>query len=495
MTAVLPMPTSASVPTELLIGSQWRAASSGDLFAVEDPATGEVIAQVADGGEADAIAALDAAADAQHAWATLASRDRSDILRRAFQALIARTGEFAALIHREMGKSLPEARDEVGYSAEFLRWFSEEAVRTYGRYAPSPDGRSRVLVTKQPVGPSLLITPWNFPLAMAARKVGAALAAGCTAILKPADLTPLTAALFASVLQDAGLPVGVLNLVQTTRPDEVTRALMADGRLRKVSFTGSTPVGRHILAGAADGVLRTSMELGGNAPFIVFDDADLDLAVAGAVVAKLRNTGQACTAANRFLVHESVVDTFAARLTERMRELPVGPGSHAETYLGPLINQAARVKVQQLVDDAVAGGALLLTGGTPEPGPGYYYPATVLRGVPVGARMQREEIFGPVAAVGTFSDERDAVARANDTEYGLVAYVYTRDLDRGLRMSEQLETGMLGINTGSVANPAAPFGGVKQSGLGREGGAEGIEEYLTTRYIGIAAPDPHRPPL
>ncbi|MGA6128693.1 MULTISPECIES: NAD-dependent succinate-semialdehyde dehydrogenase [unclassified Microbacterium] len=478
----------AAVPTGLLIGGQWRAASTGATIDVHDPSTGEVIAQVADASPEDGLAALDAAAAAQASWAATAPRERGEILRRAFELVTARAEEFALVMTLEMGKPLAESRAEVAYGAEFLRWFSEEAPRISGRYATAPDGRNRLLVTKRPVGPSLLITPWNFPLAMATRKIAPALAAGCTSVLKPAALTPLSALLFAEVLREAGVPDGVVNVIPTSRAGAVTGPLIADPRLRKLSFTGSTEVGRRLIADAAHQVLRVSMELGGNAPFLVFDDADLDAAVEGALLAKLRNGGEACVAANRFLVHESVAAEFSARLIERMARYVNGRGTEPGTTLGPLVDGATRDKVAELVAGAVADGARVALGGRIPSGRGYFYPATVLVDVPHDARILREEIFGPVAPITTFRDEDEAVRLANDSEYGLVCFAYTRDLNRALRLSERLETGMFGINTGLVSNPAAPFGGVKQSGLGREGGLEGIDEYLETTYIGIADP-------
>jgi succinate-semialdehyde dehydrogenase/glutarate-semialdehyde dehydrogenase len=482
-----------AVPTGLLVDGRWRAAASGATFDVVDPATAQTLTAVADAGPEDGLAALDAAVAAQQSWSRTAPRERGEILRRAFDAVIERTEEFALLITLEMGKPLDEARSEVAYAADFLRWFSEEAVRASGRYSTAPDGRSRLLVTKKPVGPCLLITPWNFPLAMATRKVAPALAAGCTAVLKPAELTPLSSALFAHVLIEAGLPDGVLNLVQTTSAGPVTGPLLKDPRLRKLSFTGSTAVGRRLLADAAPNVLRTSMELGGNAPFLVFDDADLEAAVTGAMTAKLRNMGEACTAANRFLVHESVADAFAAMLAARMSALTLGPGTEHGTAIGPLIDERSRSKVHGLVLDALAGGATAVTGGQPVDGPGYFYRPTVLTGVDRAFRVFNEEVFGPVAPITTFRTEDEAVELANATEYGLVAYVFTGDLARGLRMGERIETGMLGLNTGAVSNAAAPFGGVKHSGLGREGGAEGMDEYLSTMYVGV--PDPFLGPL
>ncbi|WP_394941466.1 NAD-dependent succinate-semialdehyde dehydrogenase [Psychromicrobium sp. YIM B11713] len=478
----------AAVPTELLIGGHWRPAASGKTLDVLNPATGEVLLSISDAGPQDAAAALDAAAAAQEAWASTAPRERGEILRRAFEAVTARAEDFALLMTLEMGKPLAEARGEVTYGAEFLRWFSEEAVRSFGRYSIAPDGKSRLLVTKKAVGPCLLITPWNFPLAMATRKIAPAVAAGCTMVLKPAALTPLTSQLFAAVLLEAGLPAGVLNVITTSTAGETTGDLIKDSRLRKLSFTGSTGVGQRLLADASHNVLRTSMELGGNAPFLVFEDADIDAAVAGAMIAKLRNMGEACTAANRFIVHESVAEEFSSKFAARIAELTTGPGIEDSTNVGPLIDEKSRQKVHELVSEAVSDGAVALTGGAPVAGEGYFYRPTVLTGVPEGARILAEEIFGPVAPIITFKDEAEAVRLANNTEYGLVAYVFTRDLNRGFRMGEKLETGMLGLNAGVVSNAAAPFGGVKQSGLGREGGLEGIEEYLYTQYIGIADP-------
>lgn len=478
----------ASVPKGLYVSGQWRPATEGQEFDVEDPATGAVLARVANAGAADALDAMGAASDAQARWGQTAPRERGEILRRAFELVISRAEDIALLITLEMGKPLGEARGEVAYGAEFLRWFSEEAVRCSGRYATAPDGKSRLLVARKPVGPCLLITPWNFPLAMATRKIAPAVAAGCTMVLKPAELTPLTAALFTSIMEEAGLPAGVLNLLPTTDPQAVVAPLISHPALRKLSFTGSTPVGRHLLREASGRVLRTSMELGGNAPFIVFEDADIEAAVAGAMIAKMRNMGEACTAANRFLVHETVADEFTARLAQRMKSLAVGHGAHADSQVGPMIDQKGRSKIDSLVREAVDHGADLLTGGQIIEGPGYFYPPTVIDNVSPDSRIWSEEIFGPVVSITRFTDEAEAMRLANDTEYGLVAYVYTRDLNRGLRMGEQLETGMLGLNAGAISNPAAPFGGVKQSGLGREGGAEGIEEYLVTQYIGIADP-------
>jgi succinate-semialdehyde dehydrogenase / glutarate-semialdehyde dehydrogenase len=478
----------ASVPTGLLINGQWLPAASGKTFDVEDPSTGKVLVSISDAGVEDGAAAMDAAAAAQASWARTAPRERGEILRRAFELVTARAEDFALLMTLEMGKPLAEARGEVAYGAEFLRWFSEEAVRVSGRYSAAPDGKNRILVQKKPVGPCLLITPWNFPLAMATRKIAPAVAAGCTMVLKPANLTPLTSLLFAQVMQEAGLPAGVLNVIQTSTAGAVTGPLIKDDRLRKISFTGSTAVGQSLMREAADKVLRSSMELGGNAPFVVFEDADLDKAVEGAVAAKMRNMGEACTAANRFIVHDSIADAFADKFAAKISALNTARGTEPDSTVGPLIDGKARNGVHALVSDAVANGAIAVTGGAPVDGPGYFYQPTVLKNASADARILKEEIFGPVAPIITFKSEDEAINLANNTEYGLVAYVYTKDLNRGLRVSERIETGMLGLNAGVISNAAAPFGGVKQSGLGREGGFEGIEEYLTTQYVGIADP-------
>ncbi len=478
----------ASVPTGLLINGQWRQASGGKTLDVHDPATGQVLTSIADGSSEDALAALDAASAAQAGWARTAPRVRGEILRKAFELITARAEDFALLMTLEMGKPLKEARGEVAYGAEFLRWYSEEAVRDYGRYVTSPEGKNKILVQHKPVGPCLLITPWNFPLAMATRKVGPAVAAGCTMVLKPAKLTPLTAQLFAQVMQEAGLPDGVLNVVCSSSASSISGPLLKDSRLRKISFTGSTAVGKQLMAAATENVLRTSMELGGNAPFIVFADADLDDAVDGAMAAKMRNMGEACTAANRFLVHTSVAEEFTAKLAGRIGALTVGRGTEAGTDIGPMIEEKARTGIHALVTGAVAAGATVLAGGGAVDGEGYFYQPTVLANVPNDADILKQEIFGPVAPVTTFTDEDDAIRIANSTEYGLAAYLYTKDFSRLLRVSEQLEFGMVGFNAGVISNAAAPFGGVKHSGLGREGGSEGIAEYTTTQYIGIADP-------
>jgi succinate-semialdehyde dehydrogenase/glutarate-semialdehyde dehydrogenase len=478
----------AKVPSQLFIAGEWVDSTSGRSIEVKDPATGRTIKTIADASVDDAKRAMDVAADTQASWASTAPRVRGEILRGAFDLLQERADEFALLMTLEMGKPLAEARGEVTYGGEFLRWFSEEAVRISGRYGSNPEGTGRMIVTHLPVGPSYLITPWNFPLAMATRKIAPALAAGCTAIIKPAALTPLTTLYFAKLLQDVGLPAGVLGVLTTDASAEVSAPIIGDPRLRKLSFTGSTPVGVSLLKQAADGVLRTSMELGGNAPFIVFDDADLDKAVEGAMVAKFRNIGQACTAANRFIVHESIADEFAARVTEKVKAFKIGRGTEDGVTIGPLIDEKAVKKANDLVQDAVGRGATLLTGGDAIEGEGTFYQPTVISGVKPGSEILREEIFGPVLSIVPFTDEADAVAKANDTEYGLVGYVYTKDLARGQRLIESLQTGMMGLNVGVLSNAAAPFGGVKQSGIGREGGYEGIHEYLSPKYV--LTPDP-----
>jgi succinate-semialdehyde dehydrogenase/glutarate-semialdehyde dehydrogenase len=476
----------SAVPTGLLIGGQWRQATSGATFKVEDPSTGHVLTEVADASPADGMQALDAATKAQPGWAAVPPRERSEILRRAYDLLLERQDDLALLMTLEMGKPLADARGEIAYAAEFFRWFSEEAVRIDGGYAVAPNGQGRFLVMRQPVGPCLLITPWNFPMAMGTRKIGPAVAAGCTMVIKPAAQTPLSMLALAGILQEAGLPDGVLNLITTSDASGVMEPMIRDGRARKLSFTGSTAVGRKLLEQCADQVMRTSMELGGNAPFLVFEDADLDAAVEGAMVAKMRNMGEACTAANRFYVHSSVVDEFARRLGERMAALSVGRGVDDGVAVGPLIDLTAREKVSTLVDDAVRRGAEVVVGGEPLEGAGYFYKPTVLTGVTGDAEMRHEEIFGPVAPIVSFEAEEEAVNAANDTEYGLVAYVFTRDLDRAIRVSERLETGMVGLNQGIVSNPAAPFGGVKHSGVGREGGHLGIDEFLEIKYVALA---------
>lgn len=475
----------ARIPTGLLIGGEWVPASDGGELTVSDPATGQALTSIASATPEDGIRALDAAVAAAAEWAATPPRRRGEILRRAWELLQERRADFALLMTLEMGKPLAEADGEVTYGGEFLRWFSEEAVRITGRYGPNPEGTAHLVVSHRPVGPAFLITPWNFPLAMATRKIAPALAAGCTVVVKPAELTPLTTLAFAQLLGDAGVPAGVVNVIPTSRSKDVSAPIIADPRLRKLSFTGSTEVGRTLLRQAAEGVLRTSMELGGNAPFLVFEDADLDAAVDGAMLAKFRNIGQACTAANRFLVHESVADEFARRVAERVAGLTVGRGTEEGVNIGPLIDTRAVTATTALVEDAVARGARVLTGGAPVEGPGSFFAPTVVTGLPEDARMVREEIFAPVVGIVPFRDEAEAVRLANSTEYGLVGYAYTRDLARAHRLIDSIETGMMGINTGIVSNAAAPFGGVKQSGLGREGGLEGIHEYLETKYTAI----------
>ena len=486
----MPAPTQKSllekVRTGLFIAGRWRDSSDGRILEVEDPATGRTLASVADATVADGRAALDAAVSARHTWAATPPRERGEVLRAAFEAVTARTEEFALLMTLEMGKPLAESRGEVAYAAEFFRWFSEEAVRIHGRYSVAPNGASRLLTMKQPVGPTLMITPWNFPLAMGTRKIGPALAAGCTMVVKPASQTPLTMLLLADVLSGCGVPDGVLNVITTSRTGEVIEPLIRDPRLRKLTFTGSTAVGRTLVEQSAEQLLRVSMELGGNAPFLVFDDADMDRAVEGAMLAKMRNIGEACTAANRFYVHERVADEFAGRFAARMAAMTLGKGTKKGVTVGPLIDAKARDKVRELLDDAVDKGATVRCGGEPVPGPGYFFQPTVITDVPKNARMLKEEIFGPVAPITTFRSDDEALRLANDTEYGLVAYVFTSDLARVLEVSEGLEFGMVGVNQGIVSNPAAPFGGVKASGFGREGGFEGIDEYLEVKYVGIA---------
>jgi succinate-semialdehyde dehydrogenase/glutarate-semialdehyde dehydrogenase len=474
------------VPTDLLIDGEWRSASGGGTLSVEDPSTGEALLEVADAQVDDALAALSAAADKQAEWAAWAPRERGEILRRAYEAIVAQTDELALLMTLEMGKSLAESKAEIAYAAEFFRWFSEEAVRIHGRYMVNTTGQGRILTMRQPVGPCVFVTPWNFPTAMGTRKLAPAIAAGCTVVVKPAQQTPLSMLALAQILQQAGLPGGVLNVITAKHSGAVIEPLLKDPRTRKLSFTGSTEVGRTLIEQSAEQVLRVSMELGGNAPFLVFADADLEAAVEGAMLAKMRNVGEACTAANRFHVHESVADEFARLLAERMGALKVGRGTEQGTDVGPLIDESQRGKVEELVGDAVERGAKTLIGGQRLPGPGYFFAPTVLTDVSPDSRLLAEEIFGPVAPIATFSSEEQALAAANLTEYGLVAYVYTRDLARAFRVCEGIETGMVGLNQGVVSNPAAPFGGVKQSGFGREGGFEGIGEYLETKYVAMS---------
>jgi succinate-semialdehyde dehydrogenase / glutarate-semialdehyde dehydrogenase len=477
------------VPTELFIAGEWRAASGGGTLTVEDPATAESLVEVADAQPQDAMAALAAAADAQAQWAAHPPRERGEILRRAYEAMIEKADDLALLMTLEMGKSIAESRAEITYAAEFFRWFSEEAVRIHGRYMVGATGKGRILTMQQPVGPCVFVTPWNFPTAMGTRKIGPAIAAGCTMVVKPAKQTPLSMFALAKILQDAGLPDGVLNVISAKSAGSVIGPLLKDPRTRKLSFTGSTEVGRSLIEQSAEQVLRVSMELGGNAPFLVFEDADLDAAVEGAMLAKMRNVGEACTAANRFHVHESLAEQFAQRLAQKMGALKIGRGTEPGIDVGPLIDEAQRSKVTELVGDAVQRGARVLVGGSPLSGseyPGYFYEPTVLTDVPDEALLLGEEIFGPVAPVATFVTDEQALEAANRTEYGLVAYVYTQDLARAFRVCEGLETGMVGLNQGVVSNAAAPFGGVKQSGFGREGGFEGIAEYLETKYVAMS---------
>ncbi len=473
------------VPTELIMGGKHRPASDGATFEVLDPATGEVLTSVSSGTVDDAIACVDAAAEAAAEWAATAPRKRSEILSRTYQLMIERADDLAVLISAENGKALPDARGEVVYSAEFFRWYAEEAVRIRGEIQTAPSGANKIIVIRQPVGIAVLVTPWNFPAAMAARKIAPALAAGCTTILKPAGETPLTALAIAALMEEAGVPAGVVNVLPSKKSGEVVAAMLADPRVRKLSFTGSTEVGRKLLNVANEHIVNSSMELGGNAPFVVFEDADLDAVIAGAMIAKMRNGGEACTAANRFFVAEKIADEFGRRLTTAMEKLIMGPGYDDGTTLGPLVNADTRDKVAGLVEQAIAAGARVDTGGAVPDGPGYFYPPTVLSGVASDAKILRTEIFGPVAPIVTFRDEDEAVRLANDTEYGLVSYVYTTDLARGMRVAERIEAGMVGLNRGLVSDPAAPFGGVKESGLGREGGVEGLLAFTESKYIAV----------
>jgi len=477
----------AKVPTGLFINGQWVQGHGERQIQVEDPATGKTLLTIANATADDGLAALTAADNAQAKWAKTSPRERSEILRLTFELVRARSEEFAMLISLEMGKPLAEARGEVTYGNEFLRWFSEEAVRITGRFGSLPEGHGRMLVSKRPVGPAFAITPWNFPLAMATRKIGPAIAAGCTMVVKPAELTPLTTLLLVKTMEEAGLPAGVVNVITTSTSSTTSAPIIADSRLRKITFTGSTEVGRRLLEQSAFQVLKASMELGGNAPFIVFDDANLDAAVEGAMLAKLRNIGQACTAANRFIVHDSVADEFATKLAAKMDALKLGRGVADGTTMGPVINEKARENMQRLVDVTVKEGGDVVTGGESGAGEGYFFKPTVLANVQPGSTILGEEIFGPIAPIVRFKTESQAVELANDTVYGLVSYAFTEDLKRGMRLVESLDTGMTGLNTGLVSNAAAPFGGFKQSGLGREGGIEGIEEYLETKYVMIPA--------
>lgn len=473
------------LPADLYIGGKWLPASDGQRFDVIDPATEQVITSVANATVEDANVAVDAASQAMAGWAKRSPRERAEILRRAYDLIMKHSERLARLITIENGKALPDSRGEVAYAAEFFRWYAEEAVRNIGQLSQAPASGARILVSHRPAGVSVLVTPWNFPAAMATRKIAPALAAGCSVVLKPASETPLTMLALMPLLEEAGVPAGVVNVVTSNRSGPVVSAMLHDPRVRVVSFTGSTEVGRKLLHEAADCVLNTAMELGGNAPFIVMEDADIDAAVEGAMLAKMRNLGEACTAANRFYVHASVHDAFASGLSARMKALKVGNGLDNGVAVGPLVNQRARAKVAALVGDAVDKGAKVLTGARAIEGEGYFYEPTVLTDVPDGADILREEIFGPVAAIQTFTSDAEMVRRANDTEYGLVAYVYTKDHRRGIQISEQLEFGMIGLNRGLVSDPAAPFGGMKQSGIGREGSHEGIKEFLETQYISV----------
>ncbi len=475
-----------AAPTQLYIGGEWRDAAGGETLAVEDPSTGETLVEVADATADDAVAALDACVAVQDEWAQHPPRERGEILRRVFEAMAERSDELALLMTLEMGKPLAESKAEIAYAAEFLRWFSEEAVRIEGRFATAPNGVGRLITMKQPVGPCYAITPWNFPAAMGTRKIGPAVAAGCTMVIKPAQQTPLSMLALVKLFEEAGLPPGVLNVITSSSSSEVSKPIISDPRLRKLTFTGSTEVGRKLVEQSAEGLLRTSMELGGNAPFIVFPDADVDAAVEGAVIAKMRNIGEACTAANRFHVADKVAEEFAEKLAAKLGEMKVGRGTEDDVKVGPLIDGTQRGKVAELVEDATGKGAQVLVGGQSRDGAGYFYEPTVLGGVKGDSRLLKEEIFGPVAPVIGFDDEDAAIAAANDTEYGLVAYVYTSDIKRAFRVVEKLQTGMVGLNQGLVSNPAAPFGGVKASGFGREGGPEGIEEYLAIKYVAMS---------
>jgi succinate-semialdehyde dehydrogenase/glutarate-semialdehyde dehydrogenase len=477
--------TLENLPTGCYINGEWRASSDESGFDVHDPSTGQTIATVASATVDDAISAVDAADTALQTWRLTAPRERAEILRTAFELMSGRIDEIAELIVRENGKALPDAIGEAKYAAEFFRWYAEEAVRVIGQLGSSPSGDKKILVLQQPVGVAVLVTPWNFPAAMATRKIGPALAAGCTVILKPASDTPLTALLIAQILEEAGVPPGVVNVLPSRSSGAIVSAMLHDPRVRKISFTGSTEVGRVLLREAADCVVNTSMELGGNAPFLVFDDADLNEAIEGAMVAKMRNGGEACTAANRFFVQRGIAKEFTERLAKRMGALKMAPGLDDGAELGPLVNAEAVDDVQALVDGAIADGATAVVGGAPAGGEGHFYPATVLTDVPSSAKILKAEIFGPVAPIVVFDDEDEAVAMANDTEYGLIAYLYTSDIGRGLRVTERLEAGMVGLNRGLVSDPAAPFGGVKQSGIGREGGHEGILEYLEQKYVAV----------
>ncbi len=475
----------AKVPTDLWIGGHWRKSSDNQRFDVIDPATEKKIASVASATVDDAKAAVDAAGEAFGPWAAKKPRERAEILRKSFELMMRDAERLAKLITIENGKALSDSRGEVAYAAEFFRWFAEEAVRNLGQISRAPASGARIVAHHKPAGIAVLVTPWNFPAAMATRKIGPALAAGCTVVLKPASDTPLTMLALMPILEEAGVPPGVVNVIPSRSSGKVVSAMLHDPRVRVISFTGSTEVGRKLLHEAADNVVKPAMELGGNAPFIVFEDADIDAAIEGAMIAKMRNMGEACTAANRFYVHEKVQDEFAKKLTAKMSALKMGNGLDDGVALGPLVNKDGLDKVKTLVADAVKKGAKVLTGGKAPDGPGFFYPATVLTDVPDSAQMLREEIFGPVASIQTFKSEDEVIQRANDTEYGLIAYVYTQDLSRGMRVSEKLDFGMIGLNRGLVSDPAAPFGGMKQSGIGREGAHEGMMEFLETQYISV----------
>lgn len=472
-------------PNQLLIGGEWRDASEGGKLAIEDPSTGETLCEVADGTPDDAKAAMDAAYDAQADWAATPPNERSEILYKAFTAIGDQADDLAMLMTLEMGKAVTESKAELTYAAEFFRWFSGEALRLDGYYKNAGNGASRVLVMRQPIGPCFFITPWNFPNAMGTRKIGPALAAGCTMVVKPAQQTPLSMLALAKLLGECGLPDGVLNVITSTKSGDVSAPIISDDRLRKLSFTGSTEVGRGLIEQSAENILKVSMELGGNAPFLVFGDADVDDAIEGAIIAKMRNVGEACTSANRFHVHESLAEEFASKLGEKMGAMKIGRGTDEGVEVGPLIDADQRDKVGELVDDAVEKGATCVTGGSKVDGEGYFFEPTVLSGITDDARVLSEEIFGPVAPIATFKTDEEAIEAANRTEYGLVSYVYTSDLKRALRVCEALETGMIGLNQGMVSNAGAPFGGVKASGVGREGGNEGIMEYLETKYVAV----------
>ena len=476
------------VNKQLFIGGEWRDAKEGGTLSVEDPATGESLCDVADGQPEDALAALEAADKVQAEWARTAPRQRGEILRSAYEMITERIDDLALLMTLEMGKPLADSKAEIIYASEFFRWYSEQAVRIGGTYSISPDGAQRIMTMKQPVGPCLMITPWNFPMAMGTRKIGPAIAAGCTMVMKPAKATPLSMLALAGILEEAGLPAGVLNVVTASSSSNVVSPVISDSRLRKLTFTGSTPIGRQLMEQASENLLRVSMELGGNAPFLVFEDADVDDAVAGAMVAKMRNIGEACTAANRFHVADSIADEFAEKLAEKMGQMKVARGTEEGAEVGPLIDEDQLGKVEELVNDALDKGARALVGAQKLDGQGYFYEPTVLDDVPKEADLRYEEIFGPVAPVFSFDSEDEAIAAANDTEYGLVAYVYTSNFNRAVRVIERLQTGMVGLNQGMVSNAAAPFGGIKQSGFGREGGYEGLEEYLETKYVAVNLP-------